>query len=73
MTQIVRFQVERDRESSELSVVTPLRSAPSGGGPAASGERSPKPCSHDRHVGWCPSCQRAQLARWRSQLAAVSV
>lgn len=27
------------------------------------------PCGHTRHVGTCPECQRAQLARWRSQLA----
>ena len=25
-------------------------------------------CGHTRHVGTCPECQRAQLARWRSQL-----
>jgi hypothetical protein len=27
-----------------------------------------KRCGHKRHVGTCPHCQRAQLARWRSQL-----
>ena len=27
----------------------------------------PKPCGHDRHVGTCASCQRAQLARWQEQ------
>lgn len=26
-------------------------------------------CGHTRHVGTCPNCQRAQLARWRGQLA----
>jgi hypothetical protein len=26
-------------------------------------------CGHTRHVGTCPDCQRAQLARWRGQLA----
>ncbi len=25
-------------------------------------------CGHIRHVGTCPECQRAQLARWRGQL-----
>jgi hypothetical protein len=25
-------------------------------------------CGHTRHVGTCPACQRAQLARWRAQL-----
>lgn len=30
-----------------------------------------KPCGHDRHVGTCPACQRAQLARWSFQLAAA--
>jgi hypothetical protein len=33
---------------------------------------SPRSCGHPRHVGVCPSCQRAQLARWASQLADVS-
>lgn len=28
--------------------------------------------SHTRHVGRCPDCQRAQLARWQHQLAAVT-
>jgi hypothetical protein len=32
---------------------------------------APKPCGHVRHVGTCALCQRAQLARWRAQLAAV--
>lgn len=30
-----------------------------------------KPCGHTLHVGICPDCQRAQLARWRSQLESV--
>jgi len=30
------------------------------------------PCGHTRHVGTCPHCQRAQLARWRAQLIAAS-
>jgi hypothetical protein len=29
-------------------------------------------CGHVRHVGACPSCQRAQLARWDAQLAEAS-
>lgn len=29
-------------------------------------------CSHIRHVGTCPACQRAQLARWRVQLIEAS-
>jgi hypothetical protein len=33
------------------------------------GQRS---CGHVRHVGACPSCQRAQLARWDAQLAEAS-
>lgn len=32
-----------------------------------SGEQ--KPCGHSVHVGTCAMCQRAQLARWRAQLA----
>jgi len=31
-----------------------------------------KPCGHVCHVGACPHCQRAQLARWQRQLAAVT-
>ena len=31
-----------------------------------------KPCGHIRHAGACPHCQRAQLARWQRQLAAVT-
>jgi hypothetical protein len=27
-----------------------------------------KACGHRDHVGTCPQCQRAQLARWRAQL-----
>ena len=27
-----------------------------------------KPCGHLLHVGSCPQCQRAQLARWADQL-----
>jgi hypothetical protein len=27
---------------------------------------------HAHHVGTCSSCQRAQLARWRAQLAQVA-
>jgi hypothetical protein len=26
-------------------------------------------CDHTGHVGTCPDCQRAQLSRWRGQLA----
>jgi hypothetical protein len=29
-------------------------------------------CGHTRHVGTCPECQRAQLARWRYQLEEAS-
>lgn len=31
-----------------------------------------KPCLHSRHVGTCPVCQRAQLARCREQLREVA-
>jgi hypothetical protein len=30
-----------------------------------------KQCGHTRHVGTCPVCQRAQLAKWQAQLAQV--
>jgi len=31
-----------------------------------------KACGHVAHVGTCGSCQRTQLARWRTQLAEAS-
>jgi len=31
-----------------------------------------KACGHVAHVGTCASCQRRQLARWRTQLAEAS-
>ena len=37
--------------------------------PPARERTTPTPCGHTRHVGTCPTCQRAQLARWRAQLA----
>ena len=30
-----------------------------------------KACGHTAHVGTCAACQRAQLAKWRAQLAQV--
>ncbi len=31
-----------------------------------------KACGHAAHVGTCSACQRAQLAKWQAQLAAVA-
>jgi hypothetical protein len=31
-----------------------------------------KACGHVAHVGTCSACQRAQLAKWQAQLAAVA-
>jgi hypothetical protein len=31
-----------------------------------------KACGHDRHVGSCACCQRAQLTRWAEQLVEAS-
>ncbi|HTP22128.1 MAG TPA: hypothetical protein VMJ65_21145 [Solirubrobacteraceae bacterium] len=31
-----------------------------------------KVCGHAAHVGTCAACQRAQLAKWQAQLAAVA-
>ncbi len=31
-----------------------------------------KVCGHAAHVGTCSACQRAQLAKWQAQLAAVA-
>jgi hypothetical protein len=32
-----------------------------------------KACGHVRHVGTCPCCQRAQLARWHAQATVPSL
>ena len=32
-------------------------------------DESAKDCDHTAHVGTCPACQRAQLAKWRAQRA----
>jgi hypothetical protein len=55
----------------ELNAVIPLDQARARREAALPGPRAAKPCRHDRHVGTCPACQRAQLARWQSQLTAV--
>jgi hypothetical protein len=34
--------------------------------------QSKKACGHVAHVGTCSACQRAQLAKWQAQLAAVA-
>ncbi|MDQ6822684.1 MAG: hypothetical protein M3076_20505 [Actinomycetota bacterium] len=34
---------------------------------------SGRTCGHAHHVGTCASCQRAQLARWRTQLIQAQV
>jgi hypothetical protein len=34
--------------------------------------QSAKACGHPAHVGTCAVCQRAQLAKWRAQLAQVA-
>jgi hypothetical protein len=34
--------------------------------------QSAKACGHAAHVGTCSACQRAQLDKWKSQLAAVA-
>lgn len=31
-----------------------------------------KRCGHTRHCGFCPDCQRAQLAKWNAQLTQVT-
>jgi hypothetical protein len=37
--------------------------------PTARERHAQESCGHARHVGACPACQRAQLTRWRQQLA----
>ena len=34
--------------------------------------KAKKACGHVAHVGTCSACQRAQLAKWQAQLAAVA-
>jgi hypothetical protein len=36
---------------------------------ASDAAMSAQACGHNRHVGCCACCQRAQLARWTIQLA----
>jgi hypothetical protein len=40
-------------------------------GPPIAVEALERACGHVRHVGCCPDCQRAQLARWDTQLEQV--
>jgi hypothetical protein len=35
--------------------------------PIAVASRPIRACGHSRHVGTCPHCQQAQLARWAAQ------
>jgi hypothetical protein len=75
MSQIVRkrpSQTQGNADQPAWGVVISLdRARTARKQPPVLGSRAPKPCGHERHVGWCPDCQRAQLARWRSQLASV--
>jgi hypothetical protein len=73
MAEIAREWVppESNRELHEGGAVISLDRARATRGASNSAVRPSKPCGHDRHVGTCPACQRAQLARWRSQLAAT--
>jgi hypothetical protein len=65
------FWNERNEARQELGTVIALERGRARREAAKRGLSAPKPCGHDRHVGPCPACQRAQLARWRSELAAV--
>jgi hypothetical protein len=40
--------------------------------PSAHAPHPGLPCGHRVHLGSCPQCQRAQLARWAEQLADVT-
>lgn len=61
----------RDRELRHAGAFISLDRVRASRTVAGTGARPSKTCGHDRHVGTCPACQRAQLARWRSQLAAA--
>jgi hypothetical protein len=49
-----------------------LHTRTSGASTGSHGLLTAKSCGHHRHVGSCPACQRAQLARWRAQLLTSS-
>jgi hypothetical protein len=46
--------------------------SPASAGPARITGQVAKACGHVAHVGTCSACQRAQLAKWQAQLAAVA-
>jgi hypothetical protein len=50
---------------------TPTRSASTASVRIQLGQAG-KACGHVAHVGTCSACQRAQLAKWQAQLAAVA-
>lgn len=62
---------ESNEQPQQSGVVIALDSARTRREAARSGSRPANPCGHERHVGTCPACQRAQLARWSSQLASA--
>jgi len=64
-----QFEPERDREVTMLRTQAPAASAVAIRGQAG---QSAKACGHTAHVGTCAACQRAQLAKWRAQLAQVA-
>jgi hypothetical protein len=64
-------QKQSTPDSREGGVVISLDLARAARMPPVPLSRAPKPCGHERHVGPCPACQQAQLARWRSQLASA--
>lgn len=62
-------------EPTETGTGTMLRTkAPSTSAAPARGHSGQvaKACGHTTHVGPCAACQRAQLAKWREQLAQVA-
>ncbi|MDX6341497.1 MAG: hypothetical protein QOH87_1635 [Trebonia sp.] len=61
----------RNQDPQDLNVVVSLDRVRARREAGLLGPRTRKACLHERHVGTCPACQRAQLARWDSQLTAV--
>lgn len=73
MSHILRQRASHDqRNPRQGGVVISLGRVRASREAAGASVRPSTPCGHDRHVGSCPACQRAQLARWRAQLAAVA-
>jgi hypothetical protein len=65
-------RADRQEGQHELALVIELDRVRARRAATAARSATHKSCGHVQHVGTCPVCQRVQLARWSSQLAAAS-